>query len=857
MAKPEAFGKTTPYATCPICHDIMLTEEYDGHMKNSHNQEQRDRFGIKIEEKPGPKGHFYGDVWTNFGRYGKNEQQPYQFTQAEFDAITRDAWEQNCEECRGIIENTEMNGSEYAIHPTPEQKTHMTDLFGYEAEPTPKSTGYLDPEDPAWQKSVEHIQKRYKGAPVGTFGPQSAMPRGEPTKNEWQIASYLDSIGVEYVHKMKLGELDPDTEKPKIEYDFCIPKLLIGIETSPSWHEGGPSEIQRVAENDKFKRQFAKENGITLFVYDPDEKFGGAEFINQVLAPELRTQGVDAPDVPTGEIPVPSEKEEDLSTKGRTYGDPRFNEWDTATIYREEEFCGFAWRAGEGNEPSITIEDAEMLHQREGYYGWWHGCFLNEGHPEDHECRCGATHFNAFPRLRQRMEETKGPGYDWDYSTKYRDKPILEEQGEPIGDSWKVKGKHNVCRKCGKETELCDICDYHHHVDNFMGEHEKFQMIVDSGGLEWDKLPPELQEFETKYGTAFPCPMDIDPEDMGTFKKEEQTDIPEGVVPPEGYAKQTTEEAAMSVLDHLIKGGVESFESWDEVIEHLQFLVDTGYIGNFQPPNISEEEFEVWKPLIQGMMRQQTRWPDLREQSGINQNIPTGAYERLEPLTLDQSQNVPRFPERGKVNTIEQQSGGEEMAAENHLFQEQDVNLQSLVEEFSKETGLTPYQICDGQCEEFASFVQKRIPEAEMVGPEIFPEGSEEFDFLWGHTFLQIGDKYYDAEAPQGVDHPIDLPLYKRRIATEKEEGRWDRPAPDTPEDEAMRKAYGELADETGDNVLQLVQDGTITPEAGDVLMEYQTKAKEAVMVGHFVEAHELLEKMAAYLLSAIPGLSD
>jgi hypothetical protein len=114
-----------------------------------------------------------------------------------------------------------------------------------------------------------------------------------------------------------------------------------------------------------------------------------------------------------------------------------------------------------------------------------------------------------------------------------------------------------------------------------MGEHEKFQMIVESGGFDWNKLPPELQAFESKYGTAFPCPMDIDPEDMGTFQKEEQ--------------------------------------------------------------------------------------------SGIPQNIPTGAYTRLEPLTLDQSQNFPRFPERGQVNTIEQKSGGEELEAQNILKLEEEI----------------------------------------------------------------------------------------------------------------------------------------------------------------------------------------
>ncbi len=500
MAKPEAYGKTSPVSTCPICHDFMLPEEYDKHVMTEHTKDQRERHGVKVEEKPGPKGHFYGDVWSKY-----DEQQPYQFTQAEFDAITKDAWEADCEQCRSIIENTEMDGSEYAIHPTSEQKAHMTDLFGYSAERVQKPTGYLDPEDPQWQKSVEHIQERQKKpGNIGTFGPQSGMRRGEPTRDEWQIASYLDSIGLEYIHKMKLGEIDPTVGKPKVEYDLFIPSLLIAIETSPGWHEGGPSELARVAENDKFKRKFAKENGIELFVYDPDEKFGSAEFINTVLAPELRTHGVDAPDVPAGEIPVPSERNED----NYIYGDPRFNEWDTATIYREE-----------------------------------------------------------------------GPSYDWDYSTKYREKPILEEQ----------------------------------------------------------------------------------------------TDIPEGVVPPEGYARQTTEEAAIGVLDHLIKGGVESFESWDEVIEHLQFLVDTGYIANFQPPNISEEEFKVWEPLIKGLMIQQTRWPDLKEQSGIPQNIPTGAYTRLEPLTQDQSQNFPRFPERGKVNTIEQQSGGPELEAQNILKLEEEI----------------------------------------------------------------------------------------------------------------------------------------------------------------------------------------
>jgi len=327
MAKEEAFGKTMPYASCPICHDIMLTEEYDNHIRHSHNQEQRDRFGIKTEEKPGPKGHFYGDVWSKY------EQQPYTFTPAEFDAISNEAWEgEGCEICTGIVQSTETSGEDYIIYPTPDQKRHMTDIFGYAAEPAVKPTGYLDPEDPQWQQSVEHIQERYKGGPLGSFGPQSGMMRGEPTRDEWQITSYLDGVGVTYIHKMKLRELDPSIERERLEYDIYIPEYHMAIETSPGWHEGGPSEksFPDVVENDRFKREFAEERGIDLMSFDPAK--GTENFINGTLVPKLRAVGVDAFEVTEGK-----KEQEDLSTEGRTYGDPRFNEWDTPFIYREEE----------------------------------------------------------------------------------------------------------------------------------------------------------------------------------------------------------------------------------------------------------------------------------------------------------------------------------------------------------------------------------------------------------------------------------------------------------------------------------------------------------------------------------------
>ena len=171
----------------------------------------------------------------------------------------------------------------------------MQKLFGYAAETTAPGTGYLDPEDPQWQKSVEHIQERQKKpGGLGTFGPQSGMTRGEPTRDEWQVTSYLDSLGVAYTHKMKLEDIDPTEPRGKIEYDIFLNTYLMAIETSPGWHEGGSSEgsFPRVIENDRYKKQFAQEHGIDLMVFDPAH--GTEKFINNELAPRLLAVGVDA-----------------------------------------------------------------------------------------------------------------------------------------------------------------------------------------------------------------------------------------------------------------------------------------------------------------------------------------------------------------------------------------------------------------------------------------------------------------------------------------------------------------------------------------------------------------------------------
>jgi len=233
------------------------------------------------------------------------EVEAYQLTPAEYQAITDHAWAgETCPACQGLLQSIQQDkeGNTF-IYPNSDQAQHMSDLFGYSAAPYGATTGYLDPEDPSWQRSVEHIAERQKGGELGTFGPQSGMVRGEPTRDEWQITSYLDSLGVKYVHKMKLGEIDPtETAKPKVEYDIYLPQYLIAIETSPGWHIGGKSQqsFPQVIENDKYKSNFAQEHGIDLVAFDPSE--GTESFINNELVPRLLSVGVKAYQVPKSEV---------------------------------------------------------------------------------------------------------------------------------------------------------------------------------------------------------------------------------------------------------------------------------------------------------------------------------------------------------------------------------------------------------------------------------------------------------------------------------------------------------------------------------------------------------------------------
>jgi hypothetical protein len=80
--------------------------------------------------------------------------------------------------------------------------------------------------------------------------------------------------------------------------------------------------------------------------------------------------------------------------------------------------------------------------------------------------------------------------------------------------------------------------------------------------------------------------------------------------------------------------------------------------------------------------------------------------------------------------------------------------------------------INDGCCGDFAADVASRVDGAkEIWGDELEEEfwdmGIEHWieDHADAHCFIEYNGRYYDAEAPEGVDHPRDLPLYINHFA--------------------------------------------------------------------------------------------
>lgn len=98
------------------------------------------------------------------------------------------------------------------------------------------------------------------------------------------------------------------------------------------------------------------------------------------------------------------------------------------------------------------------------------------------------------------------------------------------------------------------------------------------------------------------------------------------------------------------------------------------------------------------------------------------------------------------------------------------------------------YYINCGLCDEFAETI---IRSGQFEGAEGYWGDNFDAEF-WGlddiedwvegyaayHYFILYKGKYYDSEAPEGVDHPKDLPSYQKKVIFAKT-GKWNWTDPD------------------------------------------------------------------------------
>ena len=91
--------------------------------------------------------------------------------------------------------------------------------------------------------------------------------------------------------------------------------------------------------------------------------------------------------------------------------------------------------------------------------------------------------------------------------------------------------------------------------------------------------------------------------------------------------------------------------------------------------------------------------------------------------------------------------------------------IQEACDEVKRDVWIDPWNVTaedlnNGLCAEVMDAIVKRIPEAEKC----------DSDFA-AHFFVRYRGRYYDAEAPNGVDHPNQLPIFRRSFAGQRKNG--------------------------------------------------------------------------------------
>jgi hypothetical protein len=86
------------------------------------------------------------------------------------------------------------------------------------------------------------------------------------------------------------------------------------------------------------------------------------------------------------------------------------------------------------------------------------------------------------------------------------------------------------------------------------------------------------------------------------------------------------------------------------------------------------------------------------------------------------------------------------------------MTIQDAIREVTNALGLSPYDINNGYCYEWAEQVYERLASTHKVELWEVPFGMGDTS----HAFLRIDGRFYDAELPAGVEDHAGLPLFTK-----------------------------------------------------------------------------------------------
>ena len=81
------------------------------------------------------------------------------------------------------------------------------------------------------------------------------------------------------------------------------------------------------------------------------------------------------------------------------------------------------------------------------------------------------------------------------------------------------------------------------------------------------------------------------------------------------------------------------------------------------------------------------------------------------------------------------------------------MNMTQTINDMILEFDEYPYDINNGRCEDFAEAIVKKMPGATSMWNDFDNDDPN-------HCYVRYNGRYYDAECPEGVNSPDDLPIF-------------------------------------------------------------------------------------------------